>query len=217
MPSTLAATFDIQTFLERADIATKVVVYRRHESIFSQGEAAKSVLFIRKGGVKLSVRSQRGREVVVAMLGPGDLFGEGCLAGQPVRMGHATAATPSVVLAIGKAKMEKLLHEQQDLADWFIVRILEANVRLEEDLTNECFNHAERRLARTLLVLARYGEQDEPQHVLPRVPTATLAKLAGTSRAKVTFFMKRFNRLGFIDQKEGLTIHDSLLSVVLHD
>ena len=217
MPLKEATAFDVQKFFDTAGITTKPVAYRRGETIFSQGDPAGSLLYIRKGGVKLSVRSQSGREAVVAILGPGDFFGEGCLTGQRARKGNATAVTPSVLLAVGKAKMARLLHTQPALADWFIAHILDANIRIEEDLIDQAFNHEEKRLARTLLLLARYGRQDEPQRALPHLPAATLAKMVGTSRAKVAFFMKRFNRLGFVDEKQGLTIHDSLLSVVLHD
>jgi CRP/FNR family transcriptional regulator, cyclic AMP receptor protein len=154
---------------------------------------------------------------VVAMVGPGDFFGEGCLAGQPARMGSATAITSTTILVLKKAKMVRLLHKQPELADRFIAHMLGTNIRIEQDLTNQLFNHDEKRLARTLLLLARYGKQDTPQRILPQMSQQKLAKIVGTTRAKIVFFMKKFKRLGFIDDDGGLTIDKSLLSVVLHD
>jgi CRP-like cAMP-binding protein len=167
--------------------------------------------------VKLSVRSKTGREAVVAMLGPGDFFGEGCLAGQPVRMGSATAITLSTILVLKKEKMVRLLHKQPELADRFIAHMLGTNIRIEQDLTNQLFNHDEKRLARKLLLLARYGKQDKPERVLPHMSLEKLAKMVGTTRPQVDFFMKKFNRLGFIEDDGGLKINNSLLSVILHE
>ena len=209
--------FNAQTFLDSAGIAKTVVVYRRAESIFSQGDVSDSVMYIQKGGVKLSVRSKTGREAVVAMLGPGEFFGEGCLAGQPLRMGNATALTASAILVLTKARMLRLLHSQPDLADRFITHMLGTNIRIEEDLLDQLFNHHEKRLARALLLLARYGMKEEPERLLPKVSQQTLAKMAGTTRSNVDFFMKKFKRLGFISDDGGLTINNSLLSVVLHE
>jgi CRP-like cAMP-binding protein len=210
-------TFNAQAFLDSAGIAKKIVEYQRGEGIFSQGDACDSVMYIQKGGVKLSARSETGREAVVAMVGPGDFFGEGCLAGQPVRMGSATAITLSTILVLKKAKMVRLLHKQPELADRFIAHMLGTNIRIEQDLTNQLFNHDEKRLARTLLLLARYGKQDKPQRVLPQMSQQKLAKMVGSTRAKVDFFMKKFKRLGFIESDDGLKINNSLLSVVLHE
>jgi CRP/FNR family transcriptional regulator, cyclic AMP receptor protein len=217
MKSTRTRTFNAQAFLDSAGIAKTIVEYRRGEGIFSQGDASDSVMYIQKGGVKLSVRSETGREAVVAMVGPGDFFGEGCLAGQPARMGSATAITSTTILVLKKAKMVRLLHKQPELADRFIAHMLGTNIRIEEDLTNQLFNHDEKRLARTLLLLARYGKQDKPQRILPHMSQQKLAKMVGTTHAKVAFFMKKFKRLGFIEDDGGLTINKSLLSVVLHD
>ena len=211
-----ARAFDAQAFLNSAGVAKKIVTYRRAESVFSQGDACNSVMYIQKGGVKLSVRS-RGREAVIAMLGPGEFFGEGCLAGQPHRMGNATALTLSLILVLKKDEMLRLLHSQRPLADRFITHMLGTNIRIEEDLLQQLFNHHERRLAKALLLLARYGMNDEPARVLPRVSTRKLAKMAGTTGPNVDFFMKKFKRLGFIDDRQGLTVNNSLLSVVLHD
>jgi CRP/FNR family transcriptional regulator, cyclic AMP receptor protein len=217
MRSKTTRAFNAQGFLDSAGIAKKVVAYRRSETIFSQGDVCDSVMYIQKGGVKLSVRSKAGREAVVAMLGPGEFFGEGSLAGQPLRMGNATALTLSAILVLKKDKMIRLLHEQPDLADRFITHMLTANIRIEEDLLDQIFNHHEKRLARALLLLARYGMKDEPERVLPKVSPQRLAKMAGTTRASVKFYMKKFKRLGFIDDDGGLTVNNSLLSVVLHD
>jgi CRP/FNR family transcriptional regulator, cyclic AMP receptor protein len=217
MRSKPTRAFNAQAFLDSAGIAKKVVAYRRSETIFSQGDVCDSVMYIQKGGVKLSVRSKAGREAVVAMLGPGEFFGEGSLAGQPLRMGNATALTLSAILVLKKEKMIRLLHEQPDLADRFITHMLGTNIRIEEDLLDQIFNHHEKRLARALLLLARYGMKDEPERVLPKVSPQRLAELAGITRANVNFFMKKFKRLGFIDDDGGLTVNNSLLSVVLHD
>jgi CRP/FNR family cyclic AMP-dependent transcriptional regulator len=210
-------TFNDRALLDSAGITKRVVSYRRGEVIFSQGDVGDNVMYIQKGGVKLSVHSRTGREAVVAILGPGDFFGEGCLAGQPFRMGQATALTSSTILALKKKRMIDLLHKQPELADRFITHMLGTNIRIEEDLLDLLFNHHEKRLARALLLLARYGMKDEPQRVLPKVSQQRLAKMAGTSRAKVDFCMKKFKRLGFIDENGGLTINNSLLSVVLHE
>ena len=210
-------TFDAQAFLDSAGVAKTVVAYRRAEPIFEQGDVCTSVMYIQRGGVKLSVISDTGREAVVAMLGPGEFFGEGALAGQPLRMGSATALTSSTILELKKDKMLRLLHRQPDLADLFITHMLGTNIRIEEDLLRHLFSHDEQRLARTLLLLARYGMEEEPERVLPKVSPQKLAKMAGTTRSKVDYFMKKFKRLGFIDDRAGLTVNSSLLSVVLHE
>ncbi|PYR25196.1 MAG: Crp/Fnr family transcriptional regulator [Acidobacteria bacterium] len=217
MQSKQKGTFDAQAFLESAGVARKIVDYRRSEAIFTQGDPCDSVLYIQKGGVKLSVLSKTGREAVVAMLGPGDFFGEGCLAGQPVRMGSATALTSSTILQVDKDQMVRLLHKQHSLSDRFIAHMLARNIRIEEDLVDQLFNSSEKRLARTLLLLARYGEPDKPQKAVPKISQATLAEMVGTTRSRVNFFMNKFKRLGFIEYKEGLKVHNSLLTVVLHD
>jgi CRP-like cAMP-binding protein len=211
--------FDAQAFLDSSGIARTVVAYGRGETIFTQGDACEDVLYIQTGGVKLSVLSKTGREAVVAMLGPGDFFGEGCLAGQPVRMGSATAITPSVILLVGKSKMVRLLHRQHAMSDRFIAHMLSRNIRIEEDLIDQLFNSSEKRLARTLLLLARYGKQDVPARVVPKISQETLAAMVGTTRSRVNFFLNKFKKLGFIeyDGEIPLKINNSLLSVVLHD
>src|SRR5688572_10958703 len=209
--------FNAQAFLDSAGIAPKGVAYARGTPIFIQGDASTSVMYIQKGSVKLSVRSKTGREAVVATLGPGEFFGEGCLAGQPVRMGNATAVSPSRILVLKKDKMLRLLHEQPDIADRFITHMLGTNIRIEEDLLDQLFNHHEKRLARALLLLARYGMKNEPKRLLPKMSRRELAKLAGITSSNVDFFMRKFERLGFIADDRGLTINNSLLSVVLHE
>lgn len=211
--------FNAQAFLDSAGVAKTVIKYGRNDVVFTQGETSDDVLYIQSGGVKLSVISKIGKEAVVAMLGPGDFFGEGCLAGQPFRMGSATAITPSAILRIGKGKMFRLLRKQHAMSDRFLSHMLTRNIRIEEDLIDQLFNSAEKRLARTLLLLARYGKEDEPSKVVPKVSQETLAEMIGTTRSRVNFFLNKFKKLGFIEY-EGelpLKINSSLLSVVLHD
>jgi CRP-like cAMP-binding protein len=176
-------------------------------------------MYIQAGGVKLSVVSKAGREAVVAMLGPGDFFGEGCLAGQPLRMGSATALTPTSLLLLPKARMVKLLHDQHAMSDRFIAHMLTRNIRIEQDLVDQLFESSEKRLARTLLLLARYGKEQTPVRTVPRISQETLADIVGTTRSRVNFFLNKFKKLGFIEYTGGLpiTINNSLLSIVLHD
>jgi CRP/FNR family cyclic AMP-dependent transcriptional regulator len=209
--------FDVHTFLESAGLARKVVEFRRAAAIFSQGDLAKNVMYIQKGGVKLSVVSASGKEAVVAVLGPGDFFGEGCLAGQPVRMASATAITPSSVMVIQKSEMIRVLHAEHDFSDRFLTHMLARNIRVEEDLVDQLFNSSEKRLARTLLLLARFGKDDRPQRVLPKISQEMLAEMVGTTRSRVNFFMNRFRKMGFIKYNGVLQINSSLLSVVLHE
>ena len=214
-----APAFNAQAFLDSTGVPRSVAEYGRGETVFTQGDACEHVFYIQGGGVKLSVLSKNGREAVVAMLGPGDFFGEGCLAGQPIRMGSATAITPSVIMLVAKQKMVRLLHKQHAMSDRFISHMLSRNIRIEEDLIDQLFNSSEKRLARTLLLLARYGKQDKPARAVPKVSQETLAKMIGTTRSRVNFFLNKFKRLGFIeyDGDVPLKINNSLLSVVLHD
>jgi CRP-like cAMP-binding protein len=211
------AAFNAQAFLDSAGVSRRVKAFKRAEIIYSQGDAAKSVMYLQEGGVQLSVVSEGGKEAVVAILGPGDFFGEGCLAGQSVRMGTASAITPTTVLVIEKSEMFKVLHQQHTLSDRFITFMLARNIRIEEDLIDQLFNSSEKRLARTLLLLARYGKDDKPHGLLPKVSQETLAEMIGTTRSRVNFFMNKFRKLGFIKYNGGLQINTSLLSVVLHD
>ncbi len=210
-------SFDIHAFLSSSGIARKIVHYRRSETIFSQGEPCEHVLYIQQGSVKLSVVSKSGREAVVAMLGPGEFFGEGGLAGQSLRLASATAAVDSTILLVDKDEMIKLLHQERALSDRFITHMLSRNIRVEEDLIDQLFNSSEKRLARTLLLLARYGKHDNPVRPVPSISQETLAEMIGTTRSRVNFFMKKFERLGFIEYKNGLKVNSSLLTVVLHD
>ncbi len=214
-----APHFDAQAFLDSTGVPKTLVHFARSEVIFTQGDPAKHVLYIQSGGVKLSVLSRAGKEAVVAMLGPGDFFGEGCLAGQLLRMGSATALTPSAVMRLEKQKMARLLHKQHAMSDRFISHMLARNIRIEEDLIDQLFNSSEKRLARTLLLLARYGRQDKPIQTVPRISQETLAEIVGTTRSRVNYFLNKFKKLGFIeyDAELPIKINRSLLSVVLHD
>jgi len=210
-------TFDLRSFLETAGVARQIVKFRRAEKIYSQGDPARGVKYIQEGGVKLSVTNEEGKEAVVAMLGPGDFLGEGCLAGQPVCMGTATAIVPTSILFIEKAEMMRVLRTEHVFSDLFIAHMLTRNIRVEEDLVDQLFNSSEKRLARTLLLLARYGKEDQPQGVLPKVSQEMLAEMIGTTRSRVNFFMNKFRKLGFIKYNGELQVNTSLLSVVLHD
>jgi CRP/FNR family cyclic AMP-dependent transcriptional regulator len=215
--STQKLAFDAQAFLDSAGVARKVKEFKRAEVVYAQGDAASSVIYLQTGGVKLTVINEVGKEAVVAILGPGDFFGEGSLAGQPLRIGTATAITPTAVLVIEKGEMFKVLHAEHGLSDLFIKFMLARNIRIEADLVDQLFNSSEKRLARTLLLLARYGKEDQPQGVLPKMSQETLAEMIGTTRSRVNFFMNKFRKLGFIKYNGGLQINTSLLSVVLHE
>ena len=203
-------------YLDSTSLARKVVKYRRGEVVFSQGDAGNDIRYIQKGAIKLSVLSRIGKEAVVAMLGPGDFFGEGVLAGQAVRIGTATAVAASHVLIIEKEAMVRLLHEEPAFSDRFIAYMLTRNMRIEADLVDQLFNSSEKRLARTLLLLARYG-QANPQRTLPQISQETLAEMIGATRSRVNFFMNKFRKLGLIEYNGGLKINSAFLSVVLHD
>src|SRR5271169_406099 len=215
--STEKLAFDAQAFLDSAGVSRKVKEFKRAQLVYAQGDAAESVIYLQSGGVKLTVVNEVGKEAVVAVLGPGEFFGEGCLAGQPVRIGTAAAITPTTVLVIEKSEMFKVLHEEHDLSDRFIRFMLARNIRIEEDLVDQLFNSSEKRLARTLLLLARYGREDQPHGLLPKVSQEMLAEMVGTTRSRVNFFMNKFRKLGFIKYNGGLQINTSLLSVVLHE
>ena len=208
--------FDAEAYLESTGPARKVVKYRRGEVGFSQGDQANDVRYVQKGTIKISVLSRIGKEAVVALLSPGDFFGEGALAGQSVRIETATAMTPSSILIIEKEAMVRLLHEEPLFADRFLSHMLSRNMRIEADLVDQLFNSSEKRLARTLLLLARYG-QANPQRTLPKISQETLAEMIGATRSRVNFFMNKFRKLGFIEYNGGLKINSSLLSIVLHD
>jgi CRP/FNR family transcriptional regulator, cyclic AMP receptor protein len=193
------------------------VEYGARAMIFAQGDPATSVMYVEAGVVRLSVVSHAGKEAVVAVLDVGHFFGEGCLAGQSQRIATATAMAPSTILAVEKQDMVRQLHAQPAFADRFMTHMLTRNIRIEEDLIDQLFNSSEKRLARTLLLLARYGEPEATHRVLPRVSQEVLAEMVGTTRSRVNFFMNKFRKLGFIDYNGGLKINNSLLSVVLRD
>ncbi len=211
--------FSAQAFLESSGLAKTVRQYGRGETVFSQGDDCAHVLYIQTGGIKLSVQSKAGREAVVAVLGPGDFFGEGCLAGQRVRTGSATAITPCRLLLLGRDKMLRLLHQQHAMSDRFIAHVLSRNIQIEGDFIDQLFNSSEKRLARTLLLLARYGTEDTPTRVVPKISQAKLATMLGVTRRRVKFLVDKFKRLGFIecDGPVPLKINSSLLTVVLRD
>jgi CRP/FNR family transcriptional regulator, cyclic AMP receptor protein len=214
---TIPTNFDVQAFLDSAGAARTIAEFQAKDTIFSQGDVGKDVMYIQKGTVKLSVVSKTGKEAVVAMLKPGDFVGEGALAGQPVRIATATSATPVTMLVIGLKEMIRVLHAEHAFSDRFISYMVGRNIRIEEDLIDQLFNSSEKRLARTLLLLARYGNHEKPQFVLPKVSQETLAEMIGTTRSRVNFFMNKFKKLGFINYDGGLHVNDSLLNVVLHD
>jgi CRP/FNR family cyclic AMP-dependent transcriptional regulator len=209
--------FNVHAFLDSAGLARTIVEYRSRQKMYSQGDPASTVMYIQEGGVKLTVVNEQGKEAVVALLGPGDFFGEGCLAGVPFRMGIATAIIPTTLLVVEKREMIRVLHEEHKLSDRFIAYLLTRNIRVEEDLVDQLFNSIEKRLARALLLLARYGKQDQPQKMLPKVSQETLAEMVGTTRSRVNMFMNKFRKLGFIHYNGRIEVHSSLLSVVLHE
>ncbi len=209
--------FDVQLFLTSTGLGRKLAKFRGKETIFAQGDSAKTVMYIQEGGVKLTVVNETGKEAVVAILGPGDFFGEGCLAGQSIRMGTATTIAPTTALLIEKDEVVRVIHQEHEFSDRFIAYTLARNARVEEDLIDQLFNSSEKRLARTLLLLARYGAQDQPQKVIPNVSQEMLAEMIGTTRSRVNFFMNKFRKLGFIQYDGEIHVNKSLLSVVLHD
>ena len=211
-----ATVFDLHTFLDSAGVARTVTKYAKAAVVYSQGDVASDVFYVQHGSIKISVLSRSGKSAVVATLGRGDFFGEGSLAGQPRRMATAVALATSSLLVIEKPKMIEILHTQHAFADRFLQHMLARNVRVEEDLVDQLFNSTEKRLARALLLMARYGMPD--QHLmLPKMSQETLAEMVGTSRTRVNFFMNKFRELGFVEYNGGLKINGSLITVVLHD
>jgi CRP/FNR family cyclic AMP-dependent transcriptional regulator len=210
--------FDIETFLDSGGVARKVVEFQSGAVIYSQGEPCDRVFYIQNGGVKIRVLSHSGKEAIVAMLGPHAFFGEAALAGQPVRLATAIATSVSTLLVVEKEQMIRVLHEEHALSDVFLSYVLARNVRVEADLVDQLFSSSEKRLARTLLLLARYGKPDPPNRILPKLSQETLAKMVGTTRSRVNFFMNKFKKLGYVEYDDGdLKINDSLLTIVLHE
>jgi CRP/FNR family cyclic AMP-dependent transcriptional regulator len=212
-----AEPFDVEAFLKSAGTARRIVKYRPNAKLFEQGGVSDSVMYLQAGAVKISVLSKIGKEAVVAILAPGDFFGEGALAGQRVRIATATALMASTVLVIERDAMAQLLHEEHAFSDRFIRFMLARNLRIEADLVDQLFNSSEKRLARTLLLLARYGEPDQGDYVMPTVSQETLAEMIGATRTRVNFFMNKFRKLGFIEYNGRMKVNSSLLTVVLHD
>jgi CRP/FNR family transcriptional regulator, cyclic AMP receptor protein len=211
------APFDIEKYLHTAGVERKIAHYRKGQVIFSQGEESHSVFYLQQGGVKLTVMSSAGKEAVTALLYAGDFFGEGCIAGQPLRVATATAMDTTSVVVISKREMIRVIHEEHDFADRFVVHMLKRNIRIEEDLTDQLFNSSEKRLARALLLVARYGKEEQPEKIVFMLSQETLAEMIGTTRGRVNFFMNKFRKLGYIKYNGGLHINSSLLRVVLLD
>ena len=210
--------FDPKVFLARADGGKTLNRYRIKGTIFTQGDPADALFYIQDGKVKLTVVSRQGREAVVAILAAGEFFGEGCLAGQPLRMSTATALTACSIMRLGKCEMIRVLHEQPSFSEMFVTHLLSRNIKFEGDLVDQLFNSSEKRLARVLLLLANFGKPGQPEVVIPKIGQETLAEIVGTTRSRVSFFMNRFRKLGFVDYSRGtLEVHSSLLTIVLSD
>src|ERR1700730_3134762 len=217
MESNSKLPFDLQAFLAAANGGRTISTYRANQTIFSQGESADSVFYIQEGKVKLTVLSEQGKEAIVAILGTGDFCGEGCLAGQPQRMATAAAMADSRIMRLEKVAMIRLLHDEPEFSERFMSHLLARNVRVEADLVDQLFNSSEKRLARLLLILAKFGKEGKPEPVIAKISQETLAEMIGTTRSRVSFFMNRFRKMGLIDYNGHLEIHSSLLNVVLHD
>jgi CRP/FNR family cyclic AMP-dependent transcriptional regulator len=211
------AAVDSGIFPSLAVLAKATIHYKARQAIYTQGDPANYLFHLRKGGVKLSVVSSQGKEAVVALVGPGDFFGEGCLTGQPFRMATATAILPSSVLRIGRIEIATLLHKNRRFSDHFVSYLISHLSKVEEDLIDQLFNSSEKRLARALLLLADYGKEGKPKAVILPVSQGTLAEMIGTTRSRVNTFMNKFRKLGFIKYNGGLQVNSSLLNVVLHD
>ena len=217
MTSKKIKKFDPQRFLSTIDNGRKIVAFPKKQRIFVQGDSSDAVFYLQQGKVKLTVVSKRGKEATIAILNEGDFFGEGSLAGQPLRMGSATAMTDCDVLRIDKLAMMQALHREHAFSDMFVAYLLARNIRYEEDLVDQLFNSSEKRLARVLLLLAHFGKEGKPEVAIPKLSQETLAEMVGTTRSRISFFMNRFRKLGFIRYNGKLEVHSSLLNVVLHD
>jgi CRP/FNR family cyclic AMP-dependent transcriptional regulator len=217
MRNNAALAFDPIVFLARIENEKTTREYRSKQVVFSQGDAADAVFYIQSGRVKLTVVSTRGKEAVIGVLERGSFFGEGCLAGQPLRMATASAIQPSSIVRVGKSTMVRVLHREAEFAEVFTAYLLSRNVRIEEDLVDQLFNSSEKRLARILLLLAHFGKEPRPENVIPKVSQETLAAMVGTTRSRVSYFMNRFRKMGFIHYNGGLQVHSARLTVVLRD
>jgi CRP/FNR family transcriptional regulator, cyclic AMP receptor protein len=211
-------SFDPKSFLAKVGEGRSISKYRKDQVVFSQGDLADAVFYIQKGKVKVTVVSDRGKEAVVALLGADEFCGEGCLAGQPRRMATATAMTDCTIMRLQKASIIRVLHDEPGFSEIFISHLLARTIRVEEDLVDQLFNSSEKRLARLLLLLANFGKEGRPEPIIAKISQETLAEMIGTTRSRVSFFMNKFRRLGFVDYNgSGLEVHSSLLNVVLHD
>ena len=217
MTSKKIKKFDPQRFLSTIDNGRKIVAFPKKQRIFVQGDSSDAVFYLQQGKVKLTVVSKRGKEATIAILNEGDFFGEGCLAGQPLRLASATALTHCSVMEIDKNTMMQVLHGEHTFSDMFVAYLLTRNIRYEADLVDQLFNSSEKRLARVLLLLAHFGKEGKPEVAIPKISQETLAEMVGTTRSRVSFFMNRFRKLGFIRYNGKLEVHSSLLNVVLHD
>ena len=209
--------FDPKTFLSKVTEGHSLSDYRKNQPVYAQGDLADSVFYIHKGKAKITVLSEQGKEAVVALLGPGDFFGEGCLAGQPRRMATASAMTDCVIACMTKADIVSVIHKQPAFSELFISHLLARNIRVEEDLVDQLFNSSEKRLARVLLLLANFGKESKPEPVIAKISQETLAEMIGTTRSRVSFFMNKFRDLGLITYNGHIEVHSSLLNVVLHE
>jgi CRP/FNR family transcriptional regulator, cyclic AMP receptor protein len=213
-----AASFNIQEFLSSAGTSRRIGKFKKGQVIFSQDDPCDDVLYIQSGNAKLSIVNTQGKEAVLAIVGPREFLGEGCITGNPVRMATATAIAPLNAMIIEKKEIMRVLRDEQEFAEKFITYMLERNIKVEADLVDQLFNSSEKRLARALLILARYGKDDKPETIVPKISQETLAELVGTTRSRVNFFMNKFRKLGFINYNGGgMRVHSSLLNVVLHD
>ncbi|HWX54707.1 MAG TPA: Crp/Fnr family transcriptional regulator [Verrucomicrobiae bacterium] len=213
-----AAAFEPEAFLSHTGLGRTIVQLKKHQTIFSQGDAADAVFYVQKGRVKLTVISKRGKEATIALLGDGKFLGEECVATiQPLRMATATAITATTILRIEKNEMVRVLHDEKLFSDVFVSYLLSRNARMQADLVDQLFNSSEKRLARALLLLAQFGKEGAPETVIPKISQEILAEMVGTTRSRVSFFMNRFRKLGFIEYNGKLSVHSSLLNVVLHD
>lgn len=211
------AGFSVDDYLSSAGSSRRLAKYKKGQVLFSQDDPSSNVMYIQSGNAKITIVNTQGKEAVLAILGPGDFVGEGCIIGNPVRMATATAIAPLSAMIIEKKEMMRVLHEQGEFAQKFIQYMLERNIKIEADLVDQLFNSSEKRLARALLILARYGKAGEPETLVAKISQETLAELVGTTRSRVNFFMNKFRKLGFIHYNGGLQVHSSLLNVVLHD
>ncbi len=216
-PTLKRDVFDPAVFLAKAGAGKTIATYRKGQAVFAQSDVADAIFYLQKGKLKLTVVSNNGKEAVIALLGAGDFFGEGCLASQQVRMSTATAMTDCSIVRLDKAEAIRVLHEEASFSELFLKHLLSRNIRIEEDLVDQLFNSSEKRLARVLLLLANFGKEGKPETVIPKISQETLAEIVGTTRSRVSFFMNRFRKLGFIKYNGELEVHSSLLNVVLHD